>query len=57
VRIARLLARLDIEVCLCGPFGGATGAVFTTLIERDGIGLRRSPSGRRERQLRPATRT
>jgi 1-phosphofructokinase len=44
VWIARMLARLAVEVTLCGPFGGETGAVLTTLAEREGIGLRLSPS-------------
>jgi 1-phosphofructokinase len=44
VWIARMLARLDVEVLLCGPVGGETGAVLPTLVEREGIELRRSPS-------------
>lgn len=41
--IARLLARLEVEARLCAPFGGETGAVLATLVERDGISLRGSP--------------
>ena len=44
VWIARLLARLGVEVRLCGPFGGETGAVLTTLVEREGIRVCRSSS-------------
>jgi hypothetical protein len=39
-----MLARLDVEVILCGLFGGETGTVVTTLAQREGICLRRSPS-------------
>jgi 1-phosphofructokinase len=44
VWIARLLARLAVKVIVCGPFGGESGAVLATLVEREGIGMRRSPS-------------
>ncbi|HYZ52715.1 MAG TPA: PfkB family carbohydrate kinase [Streptosporangiaceae bacterium] len=44
VWIARLLARLAVEVRLCGPFGGEIGAVLPTLVQREGIGICRSPS-------------
>ena len=44
VWVARMLAGLAVDVNLCGPFGGETGAVLTTLAEREGIRLRRSPS-------------
>lgn len=44
VWIARLMARLAVEVRLCGPFGGEIGAVLPTLVRREGVGLCRSPS-------------
>jgi 1-phosphofructokinase len=44
VWIARLLTRLATGVVLCGPFGGETGAVLTTLVEREGIRMGRAPS-------------
>ena len=42
VWIARLMARLGARVRLCGPFGGETGAVLRTLVEREGVELRPS---------------
>lgn len=44
VWIARMLARLAVDVVVCGPFGGETGAVLSTLVERERIGLCRAPS-------------
>ncbi len=35
--IARMLATLDIDVVLCGPFGGETGLVARTLVAGEGI--------------------
>lgn len=35
--IARMLARLGIDVVLCGPFGGETGVVARTLVAQEGI--------------------
>ena len=40
VWVARMMATLGLDVRLVGPFGGEKGAVLTTLIEREGIGLR-----------------
>jgi 1-phosphofructokinase len=47
VWIARMLATLGLHVCLCGPFGGESGAVLVGLIEREGIEVRavRATSG------------
>ena len=42
VWVARMLARLDVEAILCGPFGGETGAVLSPLVEREGIRWRHS---------------
>jgi 1-phosphofructokinase len=38
--IARMLAALDITVTLCGSFGGETGFVVQSLIERAGVSVR-----------------
>ena len=46
VWIARLTARLRANVRLCGPFGGETGAVLRTLVEREGVSLRPSDATR-----------
>ncbi len=40
VWLARMMATLGLQVRLCGPFGGESGAVLTTLIRREGIDLR-----------------
>ncbi len=39
VWIARMLATLGLEVQLCGPFGGESGALLVGLIERGGISV------------------
>jgi 1-phosphofructokinase len=38
--IARMMAALDVSVTLCGCFGGETGYVVQTLIQREGVALR-----------------
>jgi len=38
--IARMLAALDVSVTLCGSFGGETGLVVRTLIEREAVTVR-----------------
>lgn len=44
VWIARMLARLDLEVRLCAPFGGETGPVLIDLIQREGIDVQVVPT-------------
>src|SRR5437764_51942 len=38
--LARMLVELGVPVTLCGSFGGETGAVVRTLIEREDMALR-----------------
>jgi 1-phosphofructokinase len=44
VWLARMLITLGVEVRLCAPFGGETGAVLISLVEREGIGVRAVPT-------------
>ncbi len=37
--IARLLAELDVDVVLCGSFGGETGSILRGLIDDAGVRL------------------
>jgi 1-phosphofructokinase len=39
VWVARLLRSLGCEPLVCGPFGGETGAVARSILERDGVPL------------------
>jgi 1-phosphofructokinase len=38
--IARMLATLGLDVRLCAPFGGESGTVLRSLVEREGLGIR-----------------
>jgi len=38
--VAQMIANLGVDVALCGPFGGETGRVVHSLVERNGITVR-----------------
>lgn len=38
--VARMVARLELPVTLCGPFGNDTGRMLNTLIEAEGVSVR-----------------
>jgi 1-phosphofructokinase len=43
VWVARMLANLDIEACLCGPAGGETGRLVQALVSAEGFTFRPVP--------------